>query len=1384
MSAQTQNTNLNPYSNTPIKNLEYIQNKALVIAPFEITKSGKLDPDLLLDTPGIININLYKKMVSGEDKEPTPDQFKTIKYISEIDSSNRISSFDIPVIFKYDKETNTRIIEKDLKNLSLDYIDLIIDIENVDFSSETGSGGFYCICCVQKIQKPVATTAFNEVSNEDFLFMIPSIECKELNIDSEFDILDINNKVINLKKCDPNINILFNNQQIDMSKIPDFFNDKSNVATYLFNDNLNDENGLYNASGTSYYYETGIFGKAIKFNSYSTSRVSAPLPPDTTGVSMWFSISYSSNGVIPNLFSANKNNEIFRILPSVADGRIYITNKTAGTKLYRVNIQLSYNTLYHIYMDNTKSGIYLNGIFYPVASVASFAFNRISTLNTFTLSSLTANDNFIIGSIEQLRLFNRALTENEIKYLYLNSPTSIILNSSVDISRVELTASVSIEDQSQFIIKDYETNDVLTSSVTLSEQIANEPDIFNDKSNVATYLFNDNLNDENGLYNASGSVSYIYETGKFGKALFSNNSNTSINLGIPHKSSDILVVSLWLKWSGINKSVPISLGNSGTGLGQSLYFWNGIVGITSNNMDITGFSSSGLSGVWKHFVVEFNSGKVGKIWLDGVKQNLNSTNGTFYAYHAVVSNTPVYIGIPSYGAFGSIDQVRLFNRALTPKEILYLQKETKKITYNIEIPQLTKKLTIETTQGVNYITAKTWTPQDPNIPWYRIHPIINIPEVSSSPKYYLGSKYQRNLMEVLTPALKSKRPIYNLKDMYLVDDLCIQTLKKINILLENNQMIKFTERLYNLDTPLTPIREKLNADLILEYLSTPVSGSSDNDLEVTLKTSLIEDYNFTQEEIDNLNNNLNAFKSRARIALATPTIDNDKFRFNLPKTFIDGNRSKTEKKNLLVFGTNSGFDKFNLTGYSASYSNISKRDTSEVLDYDNLTLGLTTLSSLEDISTINDFQMSYGDETQHILFENGNLYACRYVNPSDSYQYNRDGGGFTKQSFPLKLINTNVKSMYCGMFATFIIDNNNDTWALGGYSISGTSMANPDYDIYGINSSGNHLPNWTKVFNSTPENTPKKVVGTYTTTWLLMENGELFCTGSIQKYYTFDGIQKYAKTWISLATGVADVDCGNVHIVYTMQNGEVYVGDSSNEKGVTTQSSNSTAANPKVLKILTDWIPINQTIIQIECTVENNYYLLSNGDVYGVGMSRARQLGVHPTDRGKYKPIKLYTGVKRIIPQLFGMNSSGSVSMVELITGEIKCMGSTNDYKFGYFEGSDVTTPITLYPKVDKIFLTENNILAIIDGKIFNSGWNRFSGTNLTNQTITEQFLNIVVSKNFEDILTNYKQQIPFTYIPLSTDIKDINDKPVFETLTDITGFVHSDIVIDIPNVL
>ena len=707
-------TPLDIYSNILIKNLEHIQNKALVIAPFEITKSGKLDPDLLLDTPGIININIYKKIVDGEDKEPTANQFKTIKSISELDSSNRISTFNIPVIFKYDKETGIRTIEKDLTLLlnDPDYMDLIIDIQNVDLSSETGSNGFYCVCQVQKILKPAATTTFTEVANDEFLFMIPSIECEEIPEADEFDLLDTDNKVINIKK------------------------------------------------------------------------IEAP-----------------------------------------------------------------------------------------------------------------------------------------------------------------------------------------------------------------------------------------------------------------------------------------------------------------------GF------------------------------------------------------------------------------------------------PDLTK-------QG------------------YRIYPVIKIPETTTTPKYYLGSKYQRNIMDVLAPALKSKRTIFNLKDMYLVDDLCIQTLKKINILLENNQMIKFSERLYNLATPLTPLKEKLNADLILEYLSTPVSGSYSNDLEVTLKTSLLEDYNFTQEEIDNLNDNLNTFKSRARIALATPTIDNDKFRFDLPNTFIDGNRSKTEKKNLLVFGTDAGFNKFGLSGYSEPYSNISKRDTSEVLDLDDLTTGLTTLSSL-----------NYNETISHVTVNIPIIFAKTTDTGVTDISSN-----VQKAPGLLSDVDANgIRGMYSAVNAASYSSANNFNFGTGDFTI--------EFDL----------------------------------------------KSTISQDNTF------------FVIGKQDSAC---HLLVYLSNNCLVVRAGLNIWGWESSSDRSTPAR-SILPGVYYHVVLQRT----------------NGvlDIYIDG-------------------VKIHTSA-----WAYNIGATGNIWFGSYFGGS----GHTN-YRFNNFE---------VYKRAK---YTGN----------FNSK-TRYSS-----------------SDKFKSILTDYKQRLPFTYIPLSTNMDDVGSKPVFENLTNITGFNHSEIVIDIPNVL
>ena len=1048
MSAQTQNVNLNPYSNTPIKNLEYIQNKALVIAPFEITKNGLLDPDLMLDTPGIININLYKKMVAGEDKEPTADQFKTIKYMSEIDSSNRISSFDIPVIFKYDKETNTRIIEKDLKNLPLDYKDLPIDISNIDFSQLTGSNGFYCICCVQKIQKP-GSTAFTEVSNEDFLFMIPSIECREIPELVEFDLLDSDNKVINIKRFGEPGESVYSG---------DIYKDK--VSLLLDGNDLTDKTG-----------------KTIT----------------NIGVTVDTNVKKYGSG------SLKFNGSSYMTLPSSDDFDF-------GSGDFTIESYV-----------NFKSAVTDVCIFDGV------------TVNNFTLNIYAGNCRLVIAG--------KVITQ---------FPFSPALN---------------------------------------------------------TY--------------------------------------TWYHIVVVRKNS---IISLYLNGE----------------LKSSVHYSNSC-----------------------SFTTELRLGRYG----DPYTSYFN----------------------------GYIDDLRI-----TKGVARYTDNFTPVVNIN------------EQEQG------------------YRIYPVIKIQETITSPKYYLGSKYQRNLMEILSHSIKSKRIISNLKDMYLVDNQCIQTLNKINVLLTNDQMIKFTERLYNLGTPL---REKLNSELILEYLSTPVSGSQNNDIVATLKTSLIEDYNFTQEEIDNLNNNLNTFKSRARIALATPTIDNDKFKFNLPKVFIDGNKSKIEKKNLLVFGTNAGFNKFNLTGYTAPYSNISKRGQTDVLDVNDLLMELPTNSTFKNENDNNVVGLSQNSDTSLYMYftENNNVFISGRIEWTSTWE--QDSVYYTALQLDLSNVTTEskIKMVDCSERTMLILYENGDLYACGS-------------NAYGVIPVSSMIPILIK------QNIKHISAGSQQFA-ILDTNNDLYTIGRNDQGNFNTGDTTNRSSWFKSASNVKSYGFSTrtLAVVYNDDTLWMCGGAYTNfQSSAVVKTLTKITIPAKVKKIISQG---NYTIILFE---NNSIRCSGYSDSVWTGQrTNNPRINVNPG----FTATDIYGGHQQGIIYVSNNKLYGVPEFI--ISANINSSGYTD--LNSYFGDIQDIQDIKMYEISIKIIKKNKNLYSI--GRNW-AGTFGIGGSDVTYSTLQLTNPRKFLTDAFKDILSNYKQQIPFTVIPLSTDIKDINNKPVFEKLDNITGFEPTDIVIDIPNVL
>ena len=1443
--------NVNPYSNTPIKNLEYIQNKALVIAPFEIIKSGLLDTDLMLDTPGTITMYFFRKTFNDIDKEPTTEQFKTVGTVSDINtklgldisasniSSSITSSYylgftKINVIFKYDKNTGIRTIEKNNSLLGEDYIDIGID-NTIDLTAED----YFVICNVTKNTK-ATNTSFTDTTGMDFLFMIPSSECQEIITD--FDILDANNKTINIKKYGTlGSNFVADNDTIIETTIEpayeaDFFGDGSNIATYLFDGTARDLTGNYNGATTGVTYGEGKVGQAAVFDGTGTFRSKINLSGYTSyTMSTWvkkptttstFSMGQGVNATGPRCE-----------LLWYHDGYLYAECGSGYNNFNKYLPPVNDTNWHHILytFNNGITNMYFDGV---LLSLVSSSGTLSTTVPIFT------NEDFIIGlrynisivsHVDQVRIFNRALNQNEVTALYLNSistrvikqesnvvndnwtriqletvetipPSSIveqtgkvITNSGVTVSNniykngdgsiylgtntnyltspssldfafgtgdftIECWVKKNISTSSIYLFSvgnltfkvlgtsywnlqidgrnpaepagindmdwhflavqrkngivsyyydgilkishshnstissglftlNYGVSDGFIDDLRISKDIArynvdftpptsglvkdnntvfllqaansNQPltikdpkrkDFFGDKSMVACYMLDSNANDETGFYNGTA-TNITYMDGKFGKcANFDGVTSKLSNSDLPLTNS--MSISFWMKKEDFSQTWEsyITLGKDNEG--QYKY----ISIIRLNNTDKfrlevgngshiyklfpTVTTTISIDNNWHHYILVIDSilDKI-SIYKDNNKEEIL---GNFSSTVTLSGGNGLHLGNPErsdgrYLAKCQLDNVKIFNRALTDSEVtsLYnetispiitletesevqdLYKETKRVKYKAITLNETNfgpasKFIIETQKEIKLLNYKTWTGTDSTKQGYRIYPVMNISdhtteETTFNPKYYLGTKYQRNLSEILSQGIKSKRTISNLKDMYLVDDLCIQTLKKINILLENDQMIKFSERLYQ-----NGIREKINADLILEYLSIPVSGSSNNDINSILKTSLIEDYNFTQDEIDNLNDNLNTFKSRARIALNAPVIQGsglDQFKFTLPKTFIDNNRSKTEKKNLLVFGTDAGFNKFNLNSYSAPYSNVTKRDAASALNLSDLVANTPVVSDSSD-TLIDSYTKLFisGSITDLIgstISNTGNVVLSKTTvkNNINSLELNSGSKWLAIQ---------NTSSQFSFGLNEFTIEFNLNT------------VVNGDIPIMTFGLNGTSL-----------------VMGIY-----------VGSTGAINVGYGGGG-WSWINDWVGTAANVIKSNIWtNIVIQRRSGNIEIYIDG--------------------VKKFTRAWA-INLAVPQY-CFISSYF-------------------GVAGFSIGYIDDIRISNGIARY------------------------------------------TTDFTVKPL-----------------RIMNA--------------------------SFKDILTNYKQQIPFTYIPLSTDIKDINDKPVFETLTNITGFCKSEIIIDIPNVL
>jgi len=236
---------------------------------------------------------------------------------------------------------------------------------------------------------------------------------------------------------------------------------------------------------------------------------------------------------------------------------------------------------------------------------------------------------------------------------------------------------------------------IATLACTVTSMAQNIPSYIPTDGLVGWWPFNGNANDESGNGNIGIVNGATLTSDRFGSSdgayMFDGNSQYISCPAFSSVNPSFITVSIWFNASSlgpsenyiINKSLDQNPGSVNRNWGIRINGTTGLIAfeIRVNNLYYYFTSNTTINPIeWNHLVFSFD-GTYANTYNNGVIAISESITGTMSA-----SNYPLSIGyfpnqsIPPYGYFwnGSIDDIAIWNRALTPQEIsdLYTTSST------------------------------------------------------------------------------------------------------------------------------------------------------------------------------------------------------------------------------------------------------------------------------------------------------------------------------------------------------------------------------------------------------------------------------------------------------------------------------------------------------------------------------------------------------------------------------------------------------------------------------------------------------------------------------------------------------------------------------------
>lgn len=377
---------------------------------------------------------------------------------------------------------------------------------------------------------------------------------------------------------------------------------------------------------------TGKVGGALRFDGVN-DYVSLASEFDRTGdnaVSFWVNSSTMS-GNIP--FFGNQTNPFTYFGHYFSNSSINIYTTTGFSSFAFPTFQT--NTWYHIVANRTSGTlrVYVNGVESSTGGVADTANYRIGLIGYYPNTS-----SYYSGTIDDVRMYNRALTVAEIQTLYRNNLGQKV-NASQNVTGTSLD----------------------TGLVGLWS--------FDGRDISSTTAFDRSGSGNNGTL-TSGPVAAI---GKVGQGLRFDGLDDYVSVSTaPVLSNKPMSVSFWFKgdvsptnYDGIMGKTTNAGWSDGWGfyfLGSNLYYF------IENYAANTAFSAISNPREWNHVVGTWDGTNI-NIYINGV-------SGTADTYTGSMTTTPNFaigrLGTDQFNFKGSIDETRIYNRALTAAEVKLL----------------------------------------------------------------------------------------------------------------------------------------------------------------------------------------------------------------------------------------------------------------------------------------------------------------------------------------------------------------------------------------------------------------------------------------------------------------------------------------------------------------------------------------------------------------------------------------------------------------------------------------------------------------------------------------------------------------------------------------